>query len=61
MSGALSADTDDLTTEKGRKEAEDFFDYLIWSVKQEIFEPAAPVMPEPAHVKVTVSETADAL
>ncbi len=54
----LSADMDDLTTEKGRKEAEDFFDYLIWSVQKGIFEPAAPAMPAPAHKKVTVPETA---
>ena len=54
----LSADMDDLTTEKGRKEAEDFFDFLVWSVRQGIFEPAAPEMPEPAHVKVTVPESA---
>ena len=52
----LSADMDDLTTEKGRKEAEAFFDYLIWSVQKGIFEPAAPAMPEPAHVKVDVPE-----
>ena len=36
----LSADMDDLTTEKGQKEAEKFFDYLIWSVEHDIHEPA---------------------
>ena len=50
----LSADMDDLTTEKGRKEAEDFFDFLIWSVRQDLYEvPAAP-MPAPACREVTV-------
>jgi len=36
----LSADMDDLTTEKGREDAEKFFDYLVWSVRQGICEPA---------------------
>lgn len=50
----LSADMDDLTAEKGRKEAEDFFDFLIWSVRQDLYEvPAAP-MPAPACREVTV-------
>ena len=50
----LSADMDDLTTEKGQKEADAFFRYLCWSVEQQIFEPAAQVMPEfvPQHVTV---------
>ena len=34
----LSADMDDLTTKEGQKQAEDFFDYLIFSVKNGIFE-----------------------
>ena len=50
----LSADMDDLTTEKGQKEAENFFDYLIWSVSRKIAEPApetsGPFVPVPAHV-----------
>ena len=36
----LSADMDDLLTEKGQKEARDFFDFLMFSVKNRIFEPA---------------------
>ena len=55
----LSADMDDLTTEKGRKEAEQFFDYLIWSVAQGISEPApeapSPFVPKPV-TPVTSSE-----
>ena len=31
----LSADMDDLLSEKGQKEARDFFDYLCWSVENE--------------------------
>ena len=36
----LSADMDDLTTEKGRKEAANFFDYLCWSIEKDYYEPA---------------------
>ena len=36
----LSADMDDLTTEKGRKEAKNFFDYLCWSIEKDYYEPA---------------------
>ena len=35
--GGLSADMDDLTTDKGRKQAEEFFDYLIYSIENNIF------------------------
>ena len=35
----LSADMDDLLTEKGRAEAEKFFDYFIWSIENNVFEP----------------------
>ena len=48
----LSADMDDLTTEKGQQEAEKFFDYLIWSVKHGIYEPAPAPLPEPSPVAV---------
>ena len=34
----LSADMDDLLTDKGQKEARDFFDYLCWSVENNKFE-----------------------
>ena len=36
----LSADMDDLTTKKGQKEAEDFLQYLCWSMEQGIWEQA---------------------
>ena len=34
----LSADMDDLLTDKGQKEAKDFFDFLCWSVENDRFE-----------------------
>ncbi|MBR3973972.1 MAG: NAD(P)H-dependent oxidoreductase [Oscillospiraceae bacterium] len=42
----LSADMDDLTTGKGRKEAEDFFNYLCWCKDQGISEPVPAPLPE---------------
>jgi len=45
----LSADMDDLTTEKGQKEAEDFLSYVFWCMEQDHYEPlppaAAPFIP----------------
>ena len=52
----LSADMDDLTVDKGRKEAEDFFHYLIWSAEHGIVEPPAVPMPEPDCCAVCVPE-----
>ena len=53
----LSADMDDLTKEKGQKEAEDFFAYVCWSMEQNRFEPFLPAIPVPAILKpVTVPE-----
>ena len=49
----LSADMDDLLTEHGRKEALDFFRFVLWSTKMQIFEPLPvlsaekPKTPEP--------------
>ena len=54
----LSADMDDLLQAQGQKQAEEFFRYLIWSVENRSFEPAAPA-PSPAkHSPVTVPEAA---
>ncbi len=50
----LSADMDDLTTQKGRQEAESFFRYLMWSVENGHCEPDLPAQPEPARVPATV-------
>ena len=52
----LSADMDDLTSEKGQKEAENFFDYLIWSVSRGIREPAPEAASSFTPVPVTVPE-----
>lgn len=49
----LSADMDDLTTERGQQEAESFFCHLMWSVENGFCEPDLPVQPAPAHVPVT--------
>ena len=48
----LSADMDDLTTEKGQAEVEKFFEYLIWSVKHGICEPSPAPQSAPARVSV---------
>ena len=55
----LSADMDDLTTAKGQKETESFFDYLIWSATRGICEPRPAALPAPARipVKPAVSDT----
>ncbi len=53
----LSADMDDLTTEKGRKEAEAFLQFLLWSVEQGIWEKCADPAPAPACCPVAVPET----
>ena len=52
----LSADMDDLLTEKGQQEAKAFFDYVCWSVTQDKYE-SIPASQLPAkHVPVTVPE-----
>lgn len=35
----LSADMDDLTLMKGQKELKDFFEYVLWSIENDQFEP----------------------
>ena len=37
----LSADMDDLLTEKGQKDARDFWDYVLWSVENNFCEPVS--------------------
>ncbi|MBQ9748620.1 MAG: NAD(P)H-dependent oxidoreductase [Clostridia bacterium] len=50
----LSADMDDLLTKKGRKEARDFFRYVLWAQKTGTYEPypmpSAPYTPKSATV-----------
>ncbi len=48
----LSADMDDLLAEKGQREAADFFDYVCWCVKNNVYE-AIPKPLDPAkHMPV---------
>ena len=54
----LSADMEDLTTEKGRKEADNFWKYLNWSVENKIYEPYYPIPAPAAPIPVTVPEEA---
>ena len=50
--GGLSADMDDLLTEKGREDAEKFFEYACWCAENDIYAPfpqaRAPYSPVPA-------------
>ena len=55
----LSADMDDLTAEKGRKEAEAFFQFLCWSVEHDIYEPLPRPLPAAACHPVCVPEMPD--
>ena len=50
----LSADMDDLLTDKGQKEAEDFFQWLCWSVVNHSFETPSASIPHPVTLPVTV-------
>ena len=50
----LSADMDDLLTEKGQKEARDFFDFVLWSMENDRFEPFPEAFVEHKHMPVTV-------
>ena len=52
----LSADMDDLTTEKGRKDAEDFLAYVEWSVREGVCEPAPMQRPDAELVPATAAE-----
>ncbi|MBR2489932.1 MAG: NAD(P)H-dependent oxidoreductase [Ruminiclostridium sp.] len=46
----LSADMDDLLSEKGQKEAEDFLRYVCWSVEHDQYEPfSSPLLPAAAQ------------
>lgn len=52
----LSADMDDLLTEKGRDEAKKFFAYVQWCIQKNSFEPLPQPAGPAAHRKVTVPE-----
>ena len=54
----LSADMDDLLTEKGQKEARDFFDFVCWSVTNDFYEKIPEALPTLASVPVSVPASA---
>ena len=55
----LSADMDDLLTEKGQTEAKNFFDFICWSVTQDFFEPTPAPLTTPAFVPATIPTVDD--
>jgi len=52
----LSADMDDLLGKKGRKDAQHFFDFVCFSMAQDVYEPFAAAVPAPKHASVTLLE-----
>ncbi len=55
----LSADMDDLLTEKGQREARHFFSYVQWCIRQDSYEPL-PEKPVPAaHIQARVPKEND--
>ena len=52
----LSADMEDLLTEKGQKDAEKFFERFLWSVNEEIYTPAPTRAADFAPVPATSAE-----
>ena len=50
----LSADMEDLPTQKGQEEAKKFFEHFIWCVEQQQYEPCFLKNTEPKHVATTV-------
>lgn len=52
----LSADMEDLLEEKGREDAEKFFERFLWAVKEEIYTSAAAKSDERSAVAVTAAE-----
>ena len=54
----LSADMEDLTTEKGRQEAENWWQHFLWCVGKHFFAPALPAQPWTPPVPVTAEPAA---
>lgn len=50
----LSADMEDLPTEKGQADAKKFWEHFVWSIEQKIFEPCYLEQTAPVHKPVTV-------
>jgi len=57
----LSADMDDLLKEKGRKEAQDFFEFVLWCTSHDVCEAIAAKQPahQPSPVSVPVISEED--
>ncbi len=55
----LSADMEDLLDEKGRTDAEKFFERFLWCVKEEVYTSAAPKESSYSPVPATVNEVTD--
>ena len=53
----LSADMDDLLTQKGQKEARDFFEFVLWSAKEDRYQPFPAAAPAFTPVPVTVPQS----
>ena len=56
----LSADMDDLLSEKGQKEAREFFDYVCWNVENGFSETAPEKPSAPKNVPVSMPENSGA-
>ncbi len=52
----LSADMDDLPLEKGQKEAKAFFDFLMWSIDNDVITPNMNSFTPPKNVMVDIPE-----
>ena len=52
----LSADMDDLLTEKGQKEARDFFEYVLFCVKNNVYENISVANTPAKHMPVSIPE-----
>ncbi len=52
----LSADMDDLLTEKGQKQAKDFFEYVNFCVNNNIYEKSSIKASQPKHIRIDISE-----
>ena len=55
----LSADMDDLLSEKGRKEAKEFFDFVIWNAENGFYETAPKKSSVPKNIPVSAAEKSD--
>lgn len=52
----LSADMDDLLTDKGQKEARAFFDYIVWGMEHGYYEPVSRSTESTVSIPVDVGE-----